>query len=294
MKTKLAAALGVVLSVFWAVATVAGSREGAGLRSATVQVIDSESGLAVSDARIEVRRSGEPEVDYSATTGSDGSLDLPFPDRTSVATVRSSGFAPSRFRWPPKRDQQFVEVRLERAVTLQVETVSASSGLPLRSTVSLAVNRPGNPGLFGQVAEDGVARFLELPPANVIIVVKGEGLSPTARQVALTPGESNIQVRLIAEATAFGTIVNESGAPLADAKVTIKYPESVFASKTLAQLVGGATRSDAEGRFWLTNLVAHTTAELLVTRGDGYTGAATVATTEGQASGPIVVRVRKR
>jgi protocatechuate 3,4-dioxygenase beta subunit len=212
--------------------------------------VTDEKGKPVANARLEVRRNGDPGSDTAflsrARSSADGSWEMPgAPEGGRFLNVRADGFAPfSRF----VERKGILETVLRKGGTVRGILLD-TAGKP----VSGAIVTAG--GVAARTGQTGEYRLTGVPAGLDDVETQWKEEFAARRQVKVAAGaEAVADLRLFKAAAIVGTVVDETTKqPVAGVRIAAGAGE---ASWFEADVFRRRTRSDTRGRFRVGGLAA--------------------------------------
>ena len=183
----------------------------------------------------------------TATTAADGGFAFDgLVGRTYTLTARAgaAGVAgPTRV--PLTATTELVTLRLRPGATLEASVVTTAARPIAGATVELR----GADVQVAMTGVDGVATFAAVVPGGYTVVASASGMAPVARPVRVTKRE-RVKLVLAPGAAVSGRVVDETGAPVAGAKVLAVAPGLAM------DLRRDAATTEADGAFHFAALAA--------------------------------------
>jgi hypothetical protein len=216
---------------------------------------------------------------------------IPSASAVGVLTVAAPGFATTRRRWPPVDKQREVVIRLDRASTLTIKVMRWASGAPASASALVFVSRPLNPETFNGVTSRGVVEFDDVPEGPGVIVVKGDGLAPSAAPIVIQGRAASKTFYLHDAGVVVGTVTDANGSPVNGATITVRYPPDVYGAGFLARMVGGRTRTGTDGRFRITGILPNTPVDITAHIDTRRSSALPIVVPEGQPLEAVALHI---
>jgi hypothetical protein len=230
----------------------------------TGRVIDNQTAAPVADVRVAIENSNGTIL-TSVTTNPDGTFVLRADDPKALLVIRSSAYAIYRRSLLTREN---VELRLERPAVV-AGVVIVGSGQGIRTRMTLISQHPRNLVTKSQTVNDGTFTFKGVLPGRAILIARAEGMAPTILPLEVQEGAQmeGLTVRLEEDGVIFGRIVDSSGAPVANADLTVSYPDAGEIGSYMANFVSGRKHTAADGRFWVRHLKPNTLISLRASQG---------------------------
>jgi RNA polymerase sigma factor (sigma-70 family) len=253
------------------------------------RVLDASS-VPVPDAQVAAVGEGPDGVRSHATTDAQGAFVLeglePGPQRI-VARTPGGAVATAASVLAGTVDLQ---LRASAGATLRGR-VLGTLGAPVGAFTVVAVPRGAGAGaaMRQSLVVDPEGRFAldGLVAGSHAVVASADGFAPTAEVQVTLPTTEELELRLPRGGSLTGVVVSaRSGAPLADARVTI---ESLRPMGSLVSPTVASTTTDERGRFELRGLAAGSRSVLVAAYRHGMRLVGDLAIVEGRALGPITV-----
>jgi hypothetical protein len=167
-----------------------------------------------------------------------------------------------------------------------------ATGEPASASALVFLSRPGNPETFNGVTSRGVVEFDDVPQGPAVIVVKGNGLAPSAAPIVIQGGTVVSKTFQLHDAgTVVGTVTDVKGLPVNGATVIVSYPSDIYGAGFLARMVGGRTRTGADGMFRITGVLPNTSLDLRANVDTRRSPALPIVVPEGQTLEAVALHI---
>lgn len=224
-------------------------------------VVDDVTGQPMAGVVFTRAPANGPETSaITATSSSGGSFSVDTPESSlDVLIARKPSFATYRISLTRLREQldAFPVLRMKREAVLAGRVVDCLSGVPLPATIRVNSRTEHNIVSHGARTADGSFEVRDVLPGTVSAVFGSPGYAPLAVAVEVSQGERRELVGpcMEREARIQGRVVDESGRPIAGARLGVEYQESMVDAGAAEELITGLRSSDANGVFAVGGIV---------------------------------------
>jgi len=232
-------------------------------------VVVDESGAPVADVRLLAGRTGRKHVaerpDVTSRTDKNGNFSLFLPGEEIYIYAEKEGYAPAAIEGIPLHPGQVlsgVELVLRRGAVISGSVLDENSAPVEGATVKVSAMlfHSLHPVLYHSTKTDknGNFNFKNLPEADYWLEVTHPDFVPYKHPEMLhlkgTPSLTGIVVQLRRGLSITGTVLDESGGPVADARVRVRRLRGPEDDPDVPQ-PEWSTKSDSEGRFRVAGLL---------------------------------------
>ena len=283
--TKTGTAAFVGLAVLLNAVTLA--QEG---RKITGVVESASTNQPVVNAQVRYDQIGlEPQT---TRTDSKGQFEIPNGTR-GIVTVTAQDYATAKRSWPFRQGRELRFVLTSPSVVTGALT-DAVTRQGIEGRVVVVVHSRFHHVSKGARAR-GAFQFVDLPDGPAIIYAYADGFAPHYGELTVEAGKQrDMQIGLLLEAVASGSVLNADDSPVAGAIVNVGYDESVSGADILAGLAGGhVVSSEEEGGFRIRGLVPDTAIALQAELDDRVSDIVTIRSIDpGFEQSGIVLRMQ--
>ena len=137
------------------------------------------------------------------------------------------------------------------------------------------------------------SRIDDLPAGPAVLVVVADGYAPYWSAITLERDDHSARVGLLLEASATGTVIDSSGAPVLGAFVSVAYSDEAGGGGLLDGYTTGRLMTMSDGEFSIYGLLPDTPIEVQGFLEDGRsTDVVTINVSAGFVYEGLVLRVR--
>lgn len=209
-------------------------------------------------ANAQVRYAEVGLAPQTARTDSKGRFGFPLgKKRKGIVTVNARSFTEAKRGWPPHEGR---ELRFELLAPSVVSgtLVDAATRQGIEGRVTLVARHPLH-HVSGTEQVRGAFRFGDLPAGPAVVYGRAVGYAPLLNGLTVDAGKQHtVNLGLLLEAVASGTVVDSRGEAVMGAVVSVGYGRSVAGADILASLIRGNATADADGTFKISGLVPDT------------------------------------
>lgn len=226
-------------------------------------VIDHDTRMPVLDASVKFLPS-QADADVSSlttTSAIDGSFVLLPTDRSrGIVTAEAPGYAAAKRVWPSKKSN-YLTIEMQRPVAITGKLLIADSGMPVDGTVTVVLEGQANGTVATVKTLAGSFRAEDLPPGRGYLLVRAPGMAPQVHGLEASAGTvmRNVEIRLQSEAAITGRILDEKGAPVANAEIRVRYSDVPPAFRGVLEMnLGGKPITLTDGVYRIQGLAPDT------------------------------------